>query len=99
MLLFFSFNVRQDIIEHRFGHIRPDQGTHKNPKKEAAFASGMKADAVRNAQQSKRRKSDRGSGSFRLDLGGDSARATMPVSEKQSKDPMRTRDRDRGDFI
>eukprot|EP00752_Nemacystus_decipiens_P015630 g13948.t2 len=79
----------QDICEKRFAHIRTNQGTHKNPRKEGAFMAGHSADIVRQAQESKRRDPDHGRDTFKLDLGCAAAEATMPVNEKQRLDPMR----------
>lgn len=86
-------------MEHRFGHIRANQGCGRNPNKQAAYEAGQKADAVRNAQQSRRRNSDRGVDSFRVHCDGPAAKATMPVNAKERRDMMRAEGKERGEFV
>ncbi|CAB1105111.1 unnamed protein product [Ectocarpus sp. CCAP 1310/34] len=94
-----DWNQASDTCEKRFGHIRANQGCHKNPRKESAFAAGHRADVVRKAQMSKRRDSDRGKDAFKLDMVSAAAEATLPVNEQQRRYPMRAEGAGRAGFV
>lgn len=83
----FSHSI-QDILEHRFAHIRSGMGTHKAPTSTQAFRQGQHGDTCRISHGDKRRNSSRSAGPFEIQTTA-GIRAALPVNASERAEVVR----------
>lgn len=80
----------QDILEHRFAHIRAGMGTHKAPTSAQAFQASGRGDLCRMMHGKSRRNAGRSKGKkFATKINGQTAHISAPVNAEERVEVVR----------
>ncbi|CAM9921407.1 unnamed protein product, partial [Ectocarpus sp. 6 AP-2014] len=80
----------QDILEHRFAHIRAGMGTHKAPTSVQAIEAGRHGDTIRLSHGGRRRNASRSAGKpFEIQGRVQSMRLALPVNAPEREEVVR----------
>lgn len=90
----------QDILEHRFAHIRAGMGTHKAPTSVQAIEAGRHGDTIRLSDGGRRRNASRSAGKpFEIQGRVQSMRLALPVNAPEREAVVRAATRDDADHV